>query len=200
MAKCSYCETNLSFSAKRYQIGKLTLCLNCMTCTVCGSRATGEPRGLFKNQPFCGQHLGEAQFEMAKPLNEWTDVWLNTRLNFLIQHRQRLAEKLQKALGVSKMEFAAVALSNNPVLTSTGITSSKNFIYQIYKDGIANADTEIASVQEIINKRKAPQAVSGSEESSLQILKVRYAKGEIGKEEYQDMLKILQDPPPPPPP
>ena len=44
-----------------------------------------------------------------------------------------------------------------------------------------------------VRQGKANKAPDGSQSTPEQILKVRYAKGEITRKEYQDMMKDIKD-------
>jgi hypothetical protein len=73
-------------------------------------------------------------------------------------------------------------------------TSLLNNAYQLYKDQIASWDRKITEVREVIKERKqlnVQQAQKNSSDDPVTILKVRFARGEIDKNQYEEMLRLL---------
>jgi hypothetical protein len=97
---CSFCFKHIGMTEKKYNFGPQgTYCLDCMTCSVCGSKATGEPRNLVGLQPFCRTHYLEVHNEETRsslPLNKWPRNFLEARVKCLTIKRAHLQERMQK--------------------------------------------------------------------------------------------------------
>jgi hypothetical protein len=71
--------------------------------------------------------------------------------------------------------------------------------YQYHRDFLASLDARIARVKEVIKDRKQlkvlqqlhPNSSERSSNDPIAVLKLRFAKGEIDKSEYEEKLKIL---------
>jgi len=193
LADCLICSKKFGWGEQKYDFGKnRVFCFECMTCSICGSKADGGFRGIIGTQPFCKECFEEAKVEMAKPLNDWSDKYLESKLNHLTKWRGFLLERMGKALGVSKAEWF-ITLTDPLSVSTLNLTASKNLIYQQYNDAVKSLDTQIEEIRQELARRKEPKTSlpPATDHDPITILKVRYAKGEITKDEYEEMLKTL---------
>lgn len=190
MVDCIICGKKLE--QHKYDFGEnRTFCIDCMSCSVCGSKATGERRGIIGIQPFCNTHFEEAKVEMAKPVEEWSDKFVEANLNHLKKLREHAVEIQNKAMQRGKLAWLGI-FGDPTIGLRTDVIRGQN--YQVIKDAIESIDKKIISLEQILIKRRETTSdLTRASQDPIMILKIRFAKGEITREEYEEMLKTLTD-------
>lgn len=211
MANCSFCMKRIGFTDKSYKFPTVgtEFCFDCMICSVCDSKARGEYRGITGMQAFCKVHNEMYGNSLQRPITEWPHELVDARLKFLYRVRDRDMKILAElAKGPGKMGAFAETLA---LIGQNYDAASYLKLSQINSRGIANAAQESISVdlQECvrqINELEAfkqngyiiPEATNSNalnaqgSQDPIQIAKVRYAKGEITKEQFHEIMQDLQ--------
>jgi len=196
LARCTLCGKDVGWNEKKYKFdGDRIFCLDCMTCSICGSKARGETRGIVGVQPFCERCYEQAKVEMEKTVDKLTDKYLEIKLNALKFEKDHYQMRMESILSTHrKLTMAQRFLS--PLSAINGALAQQQ-MYQEFKDKMGSFDAEIANIERILTQRKEqkhspPATESATEQNPITILKIRFAKGEITKEEYEQMKKTLE--------
>lgn len=157
---------------------------------MCGSKATGETRGIVGVQPFCFECYEEAKVEVAKPKDEWSNKLLEARLINLRALRNNVLEQRNKSTNMGKLDVFVNVFGNQTRNINTNIIRGQT--YQVLSNAIESHNKEIASLEQILIRRREPTPkLPQANQNPVTILKIRFAKGEITKDEYEEMLNIL---------
>jgi hypothetical protein len=179
-----------------------------MECSVCGNKAVGgskDVRGVVGWQAFCNAHFQGNEGFLQKAPSEWSEGFVDGRIKFLNRvidrHTKLLAEMASK--GPSKLEVfgeATALLSGNYnaatywKLSSMNTGNQKMTVQQSLQAEIDDAKKQLADLEALKRGEPLPSQAGqkpAQSEDPKQILKVRFAKGEITKEQYDEMLKVL---------
>jgi hypothetical protein len=186
---CSFCGKKIGLTEKQYKFDKQrVLCLDCMTCSVCGSKADGSYRGVFALQPFCKEHYEEIS---TKQVDAWPDQFIKARILHLTKYKTALTERMGKDFR-STAKLGALSAVFSPYSTaSLNLTMLQTMKYQSVRDAVAAVDAETAKLNEILANRsqaKPEQILPGD---VLTILNLRLAKGEITEDQYKGLVKTI---------
>jgi len=186
---CSFCGKKIGSGERPYNFSKQkVLCLDCMTCSVCGSKADGSYRGVVGVQPFCKKHYEEIS---GKEVDVWRDEFIKARIQHLTKFNTGLIERMDKDLK-STAKLGALSAVFDPYSTaSLNLTMLQTTKAQRVRDTVATIDAQKAKLSEILASRsqaKPEQTVSGD---VLTILNLRLAKGEITKTQYEELIKTI---------
>lgn len=197
MAKCAICGRNLGLADKRYKFpGNIQVCFECMTCSICGSKANGERRGIIELQPFCEKHFEEAQVLMSKPVEEWPDIFIKAKLAWLPVYKRFLQAQMNAKFMRSSL-LGALGVFTPPSIATLGLITVLGQGMQLDKNALDSIDSSIRQLQDILARRKGLKTEGTTkDEDPITILKIRFAKGEISKEQYEEMLQTLSKEPP----
>ena len=182
-----------------------------MTCSVCDSKARGEYRGIIGGmQPLCSVQLDIYNNSLSqRPITEWPDDFFNARLKYLYRVKDRDMKILAElAKGPGKMG----AITETIALVGGNFEAASYLkLSEINKRGMVNAAQErisadlqdcVRTISELENFKKNgriipevanPNDVKAQEpQDPIHIAKVRYAKGEITKEQFYELVKDLK--------
>lgn len=151
---CSFCNKKIGLNEKRYKFPQQrVLCLDCMTCSVCGSKADGSRGGVRGLQPFCNEHYEEIS---TKQLDAWPEEFIKAR----IQHLTKLKTLLTERMGKDLSRTAALgALSSLLGPSSTASLNLALLQKTKYETTVASIDAQKAELTEILASRsQASQA------------------------------------------
>src|SRR5918999_1691395 len=93
MARCSFCLKNLGFREAKVtfpNVDSLELCLDCMTCSVCGAEGQQQKSGLLGMTPLCSNHYDK--YNRILPLiaeTELPEETVDARLKYLYRVKDR---------------------------------------------------------------------------------------------------------------
>ena len=184
-----------------------------MRCSVCGKKARGEVRGIIGLQPVCNTHLDMYNKNVAhRPITAWPSEFVDSRLKFLYRVRDRnmkILAGLRK--GPGKLGFFAETLAilgGNFEAASYLNLSEMNrrgqaaWVIQRFEEDLQDCLIQINELeafkqnphlfQEVANPNNNSNSVRAHElQDPIQIAKVRYAKGEISKKQFQQIMKDL---------
>ena len=177
---CAVCQRRL----ERYDLrvyfastdGKVKpWCGDCIACVVCDARPTygasfvNAPMGLIP-VPLCEEHAKKYAEFNNKPLSELPAELLSCQLKRLRYLKDADMRRANAAAG--------------PV----GRPGRSIVAYRALASDAAALDAKAKLVTEEIDKRKRPR----SREALAKSLRIRLAKGEITKDDYEQMLKMLK--------
>jgi hypothetical protein len=181
---------------------------------VCDKKARGEVRGIIGGmQPVCKAHLEMYNKAIAdRPITAWPSEFVDARLKFLYRVRARdmkILAGLRKGpgklgfiaetLAILGGNFEAASYLNLAEMNRRGQLAGA--IQQLEVD-LQNCLSQINELeafkqnphlfQEVANSNSNSNSVRTHElQDPIQIAKVRYAKGEISKEQLQQIMKDL---------
>jgi hypothetical protein len=159
--------------------------------------------------PLCETHATKYSKFNGKPLNELPETLLSCQLKhlkYLKEVDMRLANAILRSnvkpskLNAAGRVFSVMAGNYNAAnwwaLNTLNKNASGNAAYQMLANYAAQLDDKAKQVMEEINRRKPPpkEGLKSQDESddAISVLRVRFAKGEITKDEYEEMLKLLK--------
>jgi len=199
MANCSICGKKFSVGEKRYRFGNKQVCLDCMTCSVCGSKSRGEKRYLVGTQAFCEQCAKARKLDL-----------LTTALFTYMTGYSSYGEGMISVIGGFLDPVAGLYWRSAGVGTQQKIQDARETIKQIYSEQpdltiryIEDSISQFESLKSDIGRKQAVKARAlldwlkqaerkTPKEDPLTILKLRYVKGEITKKQYEEMKTTLQ--------
>ncbi|MEO9364429.1 MAG: SHOCT domain-containing protein [Nitrososphaera sp.] len=208
MANCTFCRKKFGFTENRYKFPAIRaeFCFDCMECSVCGSKAKGEFRGVVGWQAFCKVHYEQYSGFQQKPSSQWTEELIEARIRFLKRVIERDTQLLIEvnSKGQSKLsvigQTAAILEGNYNAANYLKLSDMQAGAQRTTAQQQLNAEIQECQKQlgeleamkrgEVATQESAP---SSTEPDPMQILKVRYAKGEITKEQFDEMMKVLKN-------
>ncbi len=157
------------------------ICKDCGKCTICGKSDKEITRIKKGSTIYCQEHKDQI------------DTIPNQREE-LMQARSKLQIEYRKLVKPSKIELLHGL--TNPT-SATNLSVQKNTNIQIIQrkidkldEQIKNLDNDNKSKNELTN---SPEKNEDSASDPIQILKLRFANGEISKKEYQEIIDVMQD-------
>ena len=201
--------------------GTAVFCANCYACSVCGTKRSKIHHILLdvSDLMLCETHLNALESYDGKSWEEFPDEFLNAMTNRLTYIRSiwetRANEILKSGSKPSKPsmwsavgQLVNVLANNYDAANWWQLGDMKGDLdknarmkneYQYHRDFLASLDARIARVKEVIKDRKQlkvlqqlhPNSSERSSNDPIAVLKLRFAKGEIDKSEYEEKLKIL---------
>lgn len=208
LTNCTFCRKkfNAWTAENRYKFpGVGEFCFDCMACSVCDSKPKGELRQVVGWQPFCKVHYDMYGGLLEKPPNQWPVEFVDARIKFLnrvIERNTKVLAEIMKGPGkIAKIaEVTAVIGGNYDAATYLKVSNMNANMHGMSVQQQLSGQNQDCHKQikdlEAIKRGEVPVAVPQNATSStpdpIQILKVRFAKGEITKEQYDEMMKVLQ--------
>jgi hypothetical protein len=203
------------FVEKKYEfphIGSI-FCFECMRCSVCDKKARGEVRGIIGLQPVCKAHLDMYNKDIAhRPITAWPSEFVDARLKFLYRVRARNMKILAglrkgpgklgfiaETLAILGGNFEAASYLNLSEMNRRGQVAGVIQRFEVDLQDCLNQINELEAFkqnphlfQEVANLNSNSNNVRAHElHDPIQIAKVRYAKGEISKKQFQQIMKDL---------
>lgn len=177
-----------------------------MACAVCGSRAHGEFRGHVGLLGFCREHYEEARKVMPLPPEKWPDKFIEVRIRGLSKERSDAIRDAAKLAHVNGWEAGGRILSliggnASSQLRWLNIDGMRNAKGQQARILIEDFDRRIGILESTLEKRKEKQEAptprfekdsGGSQNDPEKILKIRLAKGEITREEFEETMRLIR--------
>jgi len=133
---------------KRYKFPqKRVLCFDCMTCSICGSKADGSYRGVRGLQPFCKEHFEAIS---TKQFDAWPEEFVRARIQHLTKWKSLLTLRMGKDLSKTA---ALGALSSLLGPSSTASLNLALLQKTKYETTVASIDAQKAELTEILASR-----------------------------------------------
>ena len=158
----------------------------------------------------CDTHLAKYERYRGRKLDDLPDELLGAQVNRM-QYLRSLDERhaneaLRSGANPGKLNAAGQVIdiisgnyegANWWQLNAMRKSQTSNSLHQIHMNGVAKLDAQMAQVREVIARRRegAGPALAihpGGAPDALGVLKLRFAKGEITKEQFEEMRRVLE--------
>jgi len=189
-----------------------------MTCSICGKRPSSNDSVARADwQPFCPEHYDQ-YYSYLQDLqtghmddasaSQWPTEFAEARLKYLYRVKQRLTQQLNADTKGPDATTASLAIllgeyeaANYVQLSAMNQNVQANEAKQKTNSELQECTKQIAMLEKILGKETTGSPLSSLITSTaqpvelndpLQIVKIRFAKGEITREQYDEMIKVLR--------